>query len=53
MFTTGNYLVPSFNGQLWADKPILVYWLMSVSIKLFGANEFAAVFGRQKRFWVG
>ncbi|MGA2916560.1 MAG: glycosyltransferase family 39 protein [Sedimentisphaerales bacterium] len=45
MIQTRNYLVPSFNGQLWADKPILVYWLMSLSISLFGNNEFAC------RFW--
>lgn len=45
MLQSGNYLVPTFNGQLWADKPILTYWLMSLSIKLFGVNEFAC------RFW--
>jgi 4-amino-4-deoxy-L-arabinose transferase-like glycosyltransferase len=45
MFETGNYLVPTFNGQLWADKPVGVYWLMSVSIRLFGNTEFAC------RFW--
>ncbi len=45
MLQSGNYLVPSFNGQLWADKPILTYWLMSLSIRIFGANEFAC------RFW--
>lgn len=45
MLETGNYLVPTFNGQLWADKPILVYWLMSFSIKIFGNTEFAC------RFW--
>jgi 4-amino-4-deoxy-L-arabinose transferase-like glycosyltransferase len=45
MTETGNYLVPTFNGQLWADKPILVYWLMSLSVRLFGNTEFAC------RFW--
>jgi len=44
MLETGNYLVPTFNGQLWADKPILVYWLMSLSMKIFGTNEFACRF---------
>jgi len=45
MVETGNYLFPTFNGQLRAHKPILIYWLMSLSIKLFGNSEFAC------RFW--
>jgi 4-amino-4-deoxy-L-arabinose transferase-like glycosyltransferase len=45
MLETGNYLFPTFNGQLRAHKPILVYWLMSLSIRLFGNTEFAC------RFW--
>ncbi len=47
MIESGNYLVPTFNGQLWADKPILFYWLMTVAIRLFGPTEFAC------RFWGG
>jgi len=47
MIESGNYLVPTFNGQLWADKPILFYWFMSVPIRLFGPTEFAC------RFWGG
>lgn len=45
MVESGNFLVPKFNGELWADKPILVYWLMSLTIRLFGPTEFAC------RFW--
>ena len=44
MLETGDYLVPTFNGQLWADKPVGVYWLMSLSIKLFGNTEFSCRF---------
>jgi 4-amino-4-deoxy-L-arabinose transferase-like glycosyltransferase len=47
MIESGNYLVPTFNGQMWADKPILFYWFMSVPIRLFGPTEFAC------RFWAG
>jgi len=45
MNESGNYLYPTFNGNLWPDKPTLSYWLMSLSIKLFGNSEFAC------RFW--
>ncbi|MCK6447921.1 MAG: glycosyltransferase family 39 protein [Planctomycetes bacterium] len=45
MVESGQYLFPTFNGKLRADKPILVYWLMSVPIRLFGPSEWAV------RFW--
>ena len=41
MVDSGHYLVPTFNGEIWAAKPILLYWLMSSSIRVFGATEFA------------
>lgn len=41
MAESGNYLFPTFNGRLRPDKPILTYWLMSASIRLFGRNEVA------------
>jgi len=44
MVESGDYLVPTFNGTLRPDKPILVYWLMSVPIRVFGANAFACRF---------
>ncbi len=47
MIESGNYLVPTFNGEMWADKPILFYWFMSVAIRLLGPTEFAC------RFWGG
>ena len=41
----GDYVVPYFNGQLFPDKPALMYWGMISAYQLFGVNEFAA------RFW--
>jgi 4-amino-4-deoxy-L-arabinose transferase-like glycosyltransferase len=41
MVESGNYLVPTFNGRIWFDKPPLLYWLMSVPIRLLGPTEFA------------
>ena len=41
MVESGNYLVPTFNGEVWFDKPILLYWLMSVPVRLFGPSEIA------------
>jgi 4-amino-4-deoxy-L-arabinose transferase-like glycosyltransferase len=45
MVESGNYLVPTFNGQAWPDKPILLYWLMSLPIRVLGPTELAC------RFW--
>ncbi len=44
MIETGNYLVPTFNGNLRPDKPILIYWLMSIPVRLFGPSEVACRF---------
>lgn len=41
MVQTGDYLVPHFNGDLRPDKPILIYWLMSVPIRLIGPTTLA------------
>ncbi len=35
MVETGNYLYPTFNGELRPDKPIMIYWLMSVPVRTF------------------
>ncbi len=45
MFQRGDWIVPTFNEELRADKPILIYWLMLCSFNLFGVSEFAARFG--------
>ncbi len=41
MFTTGDFIVPKFNGDIRYDKPVLIYWLMTVPMKFFGVNEFS------------
>ena len=44
MLETGDWISPTFNYQPRYQKPVLVYWLMSASYKLFGVSEFAARF---------
>jgi 4-amino-4-deoxy-L-arabinose transferase-like glycosyltransferase len=44
MIESGNYLVPTFNGHLRPDKPILIYWLMSIPVRIFGPTAFACRF---------
>lgn len=41
MLRSGDWFVPTYNGDVFPDKPPLVYWMMAVGIKLFGENEFA------------
>jgi 4-amino-4-deoxy-L-arabinose transferase-like glycosyltransferase len=45
MYERNDWIVPTFNGQLRAHKPILLYWLMMSAYAVFGVNEFSA------RFW--
>lgn|SRR5487761_1200953 len=45
MLQRGDWVVPTFNGGLRYDKPVLIYWLMIGAYQLFGDTEFAA------RFW--
>lgn len=44
MLLSGDWLSPRIYGQYWYDKPAMVYWLIILSYKLFGINEFAARF---------
>jgi 4-amino-4-deoxy-L-arabinose transferase-like glycosyltransferase len=44
MLASGNYLTTYLNGELRFDKPILIYWLQALSVKVFGLNEFAVRF---------
>lgn len=60
MVESGNYLFPTFNGQLRPDKPILIYWLMSGPVRLLGPSElscrmvapFATLLAALLTFWV-
>lgn len=44
MLISGNWIVPTFNGELRAHKPVLNYWLQVISFLIFGVNEFAGRF---------
>ena len=41
MLLSGNYLVPTINGEPYLNKPPLYNWLLALSYKTFGINEFA------------
>ena len=45
MLQRGDWVVPYYNGEIFFDKPPLMFWLMMSCFELFGVNEFAA------RFW--
>jgi 4-amino-4-deoxy-L-arabinose transferase-like glycosyltransferase len=44
MFESGDRLTPTFNYELRVAKPVFLYWLMDLTYRLFGVNEFAARF---------
>jgi 4-amino-4-deoxy-L-arabinose transferase-like glycosyltransferase len=41
MAASGNYLYPTFNGEPFLEKPILMYWLMALAVKVLGPTELA------------
>jgi len=41
MLKSHNFITTYLNGDLRFDKPILIYWFQSLSVSLFGLNEFA------------
>ncbi|TDH26179.1 glycosyltransferase family 39 protein [Segetibacter sp. 3557_3] len=44
MLQRNDWVVPTFNGELRTDKPVLHYYFMMTAYKLFGVSEFAARF---------
>ena len=44
MITSNQYLIPLLNSNPRINKPILFYWTILASYKVFGINEFAARF---------
>jgi 4-amino-4-deoxy-L-arabinose transferase-like glycosyltransferase len=42
MLATGDWVVPSYNGTLAVDKPVLMHWCMATAFALFGPDERAA-----------
>jgi 4-amino-4-deoxy-L-arabinose transferase-like glycosyltransferase/membrane-associated phospholipid phosphatase len=47
MADRGDWIVPTFNGDLRPDKPILIYWLQRLAYSALGDGPFAA------RLWSG
>jgi len=44
MFAFNEFVSPRIYGEYWYDKPPMFYWLVAISYKIFGVNEFAARF---------
>jgi len=44
MLQRNDWVVPTFNGELRTDKPVLHYYFMMIAYKVFGINEFSARF---------
>lgn len=44
MWEAGDWVVPTFNGELRTDKPALHYWFMQLSYSLFGVGPWQARF---------
>lgn len=42
MLLNNNWISPQIYGKYWYDKPILYYWELMISFKLFGFTEIAA-----------
>src|SRR5687768_15594499 len=42
MFLRGDLITPTLGGQLWFEKPALLYWMMIGSYQLFGVSEWSA-----------
>lgn len=44
MIDLGEYIIPHLNYVVYFEKPPLFYWLQTISLQLFGYNEWAARF---------
>src|SRR5271163_1209014 len=42
MLESGNWIIPTFNGEFRCHKPALLYWLQMTAYTLCGVHEFAA-----------
>jgi 4-amino-4-deoxy-L-arabinose transferase-like glycosyltransferase len=42
MFQRGDWVVPMFNGQMFPEKPPLMFWSMMAGFEVFGVNELGA-----------
>lgn len=41
MIESGDWVAPHLNGLRYFEKPVLGYWVVAVSMRLFGENAFA------------
>ena len=44
MAASGHFLYPTFNGELRAHQPVMVYWLMAAPVMMLGPTEYAVRF---------
>lgn len=44
MVRSGDWISPQIYGTFWYDKPIMVYWMISLSYAVFGITDFAVRF---------
>ena len=42
MVLSGNWMSPQIYGTFWYDKPIMVYWLLSISYTILGFTSLAS-----------
>src|ERR1700758_2141145 len=42
MLARHDWIVPTFNGAPWLEKPVLLYWKMMCSYSIFGVSDWAA-----------
>lgn len=42
MLLRGDWVVPTYNGEMFPEKPPLMFWLMIAAFQAFGISEFAA-----------
>jgi 4-amino-4-deoxy-L-arabinose transferase-like glycosyltransferase len=42
MFLRHDLITPTLGAHTWFEKPVLLYWMMIVSFKLFGISEWTA-----------
>lgn len=42
MYKSGDWIVPTFRGEPFFDKPPLLYWLTTVAYSAFGVHEWTA-----------
>jgi 4-amino-4-deoxy-L-arabinose transferase-like glycosyltransferase len=45
MFQRGDLITPTLGGHTWFEKPVLLYWMMMASFRVFGISEWSARLG--------